>query len=252
MYHVFALSCFITVCASYLPYTSTYTTHNIQVVNFYDLRNYAHIKTVPVMEELEGVILLNEAHSALLLGSAASKSKGVRQHVLVTAGAAGVLKFFKVSMAGSAESFEISALLHFPLSSAARYGIADTAVTSRNTAEAESLSGVSSLHYLPLTGEVLSVTKDYNLCAYSIAAFVQQLAKGSNERLEPSKLLIGSQGEILDMALIPNSSDASGSGFKLALVTNSTQVRIINERFSCSLLEGHKDIVLCVDVSPDG
>lgn len=226
--------------------------HNLQVVNFYNLRDYSHIKTVPVMEELEGVVLLNEAHSALLLGSAAPKSKGVRYHVLVTAGEAGVLKFFKVSMGGSAESFEITALLHFPLSSAARYGIADTTVTSRNTAEAESLSGVSSLHYLPLTGEVLSVTKDYNLCSYSVVAFVQQLAK-SAERIEPSKLLIGSQGEILDMALIPNSSsNASGSGFKLALVTNSTQVRIINESFSCSLLEGHKDIVLCVDVSPDG
>lgn len=231
------------------------------MVNFYDLREYKHIKTVPVMEELEGVVLLNEEHSAQLLSATAtpaSKAKNTHTHVLVTAGEAGVLKFFKVLMVGSnVDTFEISALLHFPLSSAARYGSSnDTSVNSRNTAEAESLNGVSSLHYLPLSGEVLSVTKDYNLCSYAVSAFAQQLSINSGSaasegRIEPSKLLIGSQGEILDMALIP-SSGAASSGFKLALVTNSTQVRIINERFSCSLLEGHKDIVLCVDVSPDG
>lgn len=81
----------------------------------------------------------------------------------------------------------------------------------------------------------------------------------SHERIEPSKLLIGSQGEILDMALIPSnattsaaSGDHNGSKFQLALITNSPQVRIVNEKFSCSVLEGHKDIVLCVGVSPDG
>ena len=82
----------------------------------------------------------------------------------------------------------------------------------------------------------------------------------TNERIEPSRLLIGSQGEILDMVMIPQSdnnnnnsnSNSNPNAFQLALVTNSTQVRIINEKFSCSVLEGHKDIVLSVDCSPDG
>lgn len=69
-------------------------------------------------------------------------------------------------------------------------------------------------------------------------------------------MLIGSQGEILDMALIPrrdaSSSSSSGSGFQLALITNSTQVRILDEKFNCAVLEGHRDIVLCVDATPDG
>jgi hypothetical protein len=93
----------------------------------------------------------------------------------------------------------------------------------------------------------------------------QQRAKpaaGSNkttslERIEPSRLLIGSQGEILDMALIPRpegsaSGTAGSSGFQLALITNSTQVRIVDDRFNCAVLEGHRDIVLCVDATPDG
>lgn len=229
------------------------------MVNFFDLRQFTHIKTVPVMEELEGVVLLNEAHSTQLLSSINSAiPKGSRAHVLVTAGGSGVLKFFKVTLsAKDSSAFEITALLHFPLSSAARHGLDLSSTASANSREAEAatLHGVASLHYLPLTGEVLSVTKDYNLCSYSIASFATQLANNLSNtvsRLEPSKLLIGSQGEILDMALIPNPNANVGSSFKLALITNSTQVRIVDERFNCSVLEGHKDIVLCVDVSPDG
>ena len=80
-------------------------------------------------------------------------------------------------------------------------------------------------------------------------------------RIEPSKLLIGSQGEILDMSLIPGSPATTPSvedettnspTFQLALITNSTQVRIVNDKFHCTVLEGHRDIVLCVDAMPDG
>ena len=80
-------------------------------------------------------------------------------------------------------------------------------------------------------------------------------------RIEPSKLLIGSPGEILDMSLIPGSPATTPSvegetsnspNFQLALITNSTQVRIVNDKFHCTVLEGHRDIVLCVDAMPDG
>ena len=97
--------------------------------------------------------------------------------------------------------------------------------------------------------------------------------------VRPSRLLVGSHGEILDMVAIPmstlpspstpppssssssssavtsNSSDVAAVAtlrFRLALVTNSPQLRIVDERFSCTVLEGHRDIVLAVDVSPDG
>ena len=40
--------------------------------------------------------------------------------------------------------------------------------------------------------------------------------------------------------------------FCLALITNSPQVRIVDESFACSPLDGHTDIVLAADVSPDG
>ena len=100
----------------------------------------------------------------------------------------------------------------------------------------------------------------------------QQLENKALPMIEPTKLLIGSHGEILDMIMIPSHTQSSNQStnitastttnddirdssplqFKLALITNSNQVRIMNEHFSCSILEGHKDIVLSVDVSPDG
>lgn len=78
-----------------------------QVLNFYSINGKpAHLKTVPVMDELEGVQLLNAAHSAVLLGAASKTSaKGKKrsrdaelvQRVLVTGGLKGVLRLFTVS-----------------------------------------------------------------------------------------------------------------------------------------------------------
>ena len=46
--------------------------------------------------------------------------------------------------------------------------------------------------------------------------------------------------------------DGSNVKFRVAVVTNSNEVRIMNEGFSCRSLNGHTDIVLSVDASPDG
>jgi hypothetical protein len=155
------------------------------VVNFYELRGYTHIKTVPVMEELEGVAILSAAHSQQLLATAfaehasSSSTPVSSQLVLVTAGEAGVLKFFAFSMQGrEVETFEISALLHFPLSAALRRGglaehgaktpAQSNAASSAVDKDGESLHGIASLHYLPKSGELLSATKDYNLTFYNM------------------------------------------------------------------------------------
>jgi hypothetical protein len=69
-------------------------------LNFFELRTFKHIKTVPLMDELEGVIVLNAKHSAALLNQpkSAAKKTGTSEHVLVTAGGKGVLRILRVSM----------------------------------------------------------------------------------------------------------------------------------------------------------
>jgi WD40 repeat protein len=86
-----------------------------KVINFYELRHNVHIKTVPVMDELAAVLLLNEQDSARVLqtkpsfvsnkskkresgSSSSSSSSGPQSLVLVTAGARGVLRLFRVEI----------------------------------------------------------------------------------------------------------------------------------------------------------
>lgn len=82
-----------------------------KVINFYDLRNMSHIKTLAVMEELEVTVILPRDRGMALLGevtgkgdkvvgqkrkAAAAVSLGV--HVLVVGGEKGMLRFFKFTL----------------------------------------------------------------------------------------------------------------------------------------------------------
>lgn len=75
-----------------------------QVLNFYSLAGKPeHLKTVPVMDELEGVLLLTAQHSAAILGAAVASGKkrsretGYIERILVTGGLKGVVRMYKVS-----------------------------------------------------------------------------------------------------------------------------------------------------------
>jgi len=70
-----------------------------QVLNFYELRKHSHLRTVPIMEELEGVVFLNRKHSQQLLAHTdLDLSQQKSAHVVVAAGEAGTLKLFVVGM----------------------------------------------------------------------------------------------------------------------------------------------------------
>lgn len=149
--------------------------------------------------------------------------------------------------------------------------------------------GVASLCYLPNAssgvGELIAVSRDHNLSSYTVGQFEEALRpirttdEDASETviekvLLPSRLLIGSHGDVLELTIIPTrecrsddtvvgSSGVGGSsakgqvemkakGFEMVVTTNSSQVRIMDENMSCSVLEGHTDIVLAASVSPDG
>ena len=83
---------------------------------------------------------------------------------------------------------------------------------------------------------------------YSLIYFTTRV--GGEQGLQLEKQIVGNNDDILDLLILPTSS--STPGIQMALVTNSNQVRIIQEDFSSSPLEGHTDIVLAVDCSPNG
>jgi U3 small nucleolar RNA-associated protein 13 len=78
--------------------------------------------------------------------------------------------------------------------------------------------------------------------------------------LSTSRTIIGHNDEILDLKIIPNNAEESLVDFdgqfenkKVAIATNSAQIRVFElGTYSCSVLDGHTETVLCIDVSPCG
>lgn len=80
-----------------------------QVLNFYSLQDKnTHIKTVPVMDELESVLILDASDSAALLGSSFTGGVAGRKRardgdgnavelVVITGGLKGVLRLSKIT-----------------------------------------------------------------------------------------------------------------------------------------------------------
>jgi WD40 repeat protein len=69
--------------------------------------------------------------------------------------------------------------------------------------------------------------------------------------------LIGSSGDILDIAVIPcavgDDNTKESLAEKIAIVSNSSNIQIMDsDNFHISTLYGHTDIVLAVDICPDG
>lgn len=58
------------------------------------------MKTVPLMDELEGVIILTTKHTKALLGQSNTKSKksGCTESVVISAGSKGVIRVLRISM----------------------------------------------------------------------------------------------------------------------------------------------------------
>lgn len=77
-----------------------------QVLNFYDSQDLRFLKTVAVMEVLEGVIFLNKEHSQSFLGRSdvmrdigrSSRQIGNVVEVVITAGETGLLRLFRVEI----------------------------------------------------------------------------------------------------------------------------------------------------------
>lgn len=222
-----------------------------KVLNFYELRGLIHVKTVPVMEELEGVVVLNEEHSLSIrnhsrllqnIKSSKSSSKALVRVVIVTAGEAGVLHLYAVSILGKDTSTFVCQKL-------AQVGKSGSA-----------LSSIRSLHYVPSTGEVVSVTVDHSIHSYTISAGEQENSlEGEEELLVHSRHIVGSYDDILDLISIPISTggdEEAGAHSQVAVVSNSPQVRVFDcgtaGSLNCLSLDGHADIVLSASVSPDG
>jgi len=205
-----------------------------KVMNVYTLRGYRHVKTIPVMEELEGVVMLTPRHARVVLGreapakglpSSASKGKkdgkaaaaaaaaaaGLVEVVAVTAGIKGVLRVFHLSMVGKdAATFTWALLAAVPLHPSPALSAAGS--SSSGGSEVSSYSVVA-LHYLPKSAQIAAVTADHNFCFYTVgpAIATTPASAGAAASVLPRRQLIGCNDDILDIIVVPPSAPSSSS-----------------------------------------
>lgn len=109
---------------------------------------------------------------------------------------------------------------------------------------------ISSIFHIPSKYALLAVRGDQTLNVFSYQSMDQRIANGENA-LEQQQTFSGNLDEVIDMACVGHNL--------LAIADNTENVKIMstanNDRsFGANVgqLEGHTDVVLCVDVDPSG
>ncbi|WVR05663.1 hypothetical protein IAU60_002685 [Kwoniella sp. DSM 27419] len=98
--------------------------------------------------------------------------------------------------------------------------------------------GVLSVLYDSATSSLLSIHADQNIIFHSLRTAT------------PLRQIVGFNDEIVDTIFLNSTSSSYHS--HLALATNSNLIRLYSTtNFDVRLLSGHKDMVLCLDTSPD-
>lgn len=202
------------------------------------------------MEELESILALNDTHSlALIKASGLTVKKNVSSSVLVLGGEHGILKFGAVEQRGRDDTtFAFTFLFQISLSAAS--------ITATLSEDMQRLRAVHSLHYRPSKGQIVAFTQDANIAFYNLNDIIKKapelIDESASTTCRPSKMLIGSFGEVLDLITLPSPS-ADSNETRLAVVANSPQLRLLyGSSGMCDVLDGHTDLILSADCSDDG
>ncbi|KAL3791169.1 hypothetical protein ACHAWO_013600 [Cyclotella atomus] len=222
---------------------------------------YTRIRTLPVYEQVESLILLSRRYRP------ASESKGQQEMVdrkdivLATVGTKGIVRLWKARPTGKEGVHSISDL---------------SLLASQNEIDAfgEDKGGYTSLHLTSLSTTHLSpllvaVDAEHNMTLLKMG-WGRDSSGEEMLQIRTDRAIVGDNGEILDMAVIPGSSKDRHT---VAVATNSAQVRIFgladankdeiaddetteNSTHSAlsprGLLDGHTAIVLAINASPCG
>mmetsp|Transcript_3883 Transcript_3883/g.8737 ORF Transcript_3883/g.8737 Transcript_3883/m.8737 type:complete len:734 (-) Transcript_3883:274-2475(-) len=180
-----------------------------------DRVTYRRIQTIPVYEQIEGMVVLSPNLSS---------DNEIR---IITAGSKGSLRRWKAEVV-QGQTPDLVQTLQQPTSQSfgeergGYMGLVLNHTTVANGTTKEFLIAVDAEHNLSFVDHVLSL----------------------------NRTIVGHNDEILDMKVVPSQSGSSNS---IVVATNSPQVRVFDlENFSCSVLDGHSATVLCVDASPCG
>lgn len=185
---------------------------------------YQRAKTLPLYEEIEGMVLMPDEQDG-------SEDGCMR---IATAGSKGVVRLWMSKLNREGEILALEKLAEQPVTQA--YG--------------KERGGHLRLELMNMQAQnrgIQLVVADAEHCLSFLSVSGRQ-----DENLTTERTIVGFNDEVLDLKIIPSAS-ANSEATHIVVATNSAQVRIFAmDTFSCHVLDGHTATVLCVDVSPCG
>lgn len=222
--------------------------------------SYNRIRTLPVYEQVESMTLLPHKFRPVSVTKGQQEILDKKDVVLATCGTKGVVRLWRATP-GDKDGGIQNVLSDFTLLLAqgddAAFGEENGGYTSLH------LTSLSTTHLAPL---LAATDAEHNM------TFLRMQWRADNSALElvTDRAIVGHNGEILDLSIIPPLSNSENSDkHTVALATNSSQVRIFGlgdanedeigddvESHSAlsprGMLDGHTAIVLSIDASPCG
>ena len=207
---------------------------------------YQRIRTLPVYEQVESMLLLPRRFRQSLETGSRNQVLNKKDVVLATCGTKGIVRLWKATVGDKEAGIQSVVSDLSPLAS-----------QSESDAFGEDHGGYTSLHLTSGDNSILAIDAEQNM------AFLQldwANAEKSELKLASNRAIVGHNGEILDLSVIPGNKEQT-----VAVATNSSQVRIFgvadtiesddNAHTALSprgILDGHTAIVLSLDASPCG
>uniref|UniRef100_A0A8D0CJK8 Transducin beta like 3 n=1 Tax=Scleropages formosus TaxID=113540 RepID=A0A8D0CJK8_SCLFO len=186
-----------------------------KICTVWDLKSSKAVRTVPVYEAVEAVVLVPEGEDFPQIGV---KSKGLH---FITAGSKGVLRVWEASTSRCIFTQALS----------------DTPTPENDGRAEEEVEQLSLTHALLLatSARLAVVTAEHNILLYELSSLsVQQQFVGYND-------------EVLDVKFLGRKDS------HIVVATNSPQLKVFElSTCNCQILYGHTDTVLAVDVFRKG
>ena len=222
--------------------------------------SYNRIRTLPVYEQVESMTLLPHKFRPVSQAKGQQEILSKKEIVLATCGTKGVVRLWKASPGDNDRGMQ-NVISDFSLllsqSDDAAFGEENGGYTSLH------LTSLSTTHLTPL---LVATDAEHNM------TFLRMQWTADNNALElvTDRAIVGHNGEILDLSVIPQPSNSENSDkHTVAVATNSSQVRLfgledankdeigddVMSHLALSprgMLDGHTAIVLSIDVSPCG
>ena len=199
-----------------------------QLVNVWRWRDFSLTSSIAVLEAIEGLVVVDGGKAE---GKASDKSrskpkvKDQGDMVDANASVAESIRFVTGGEGGLLKTWDASS----------------GRCVQREAAQRASRPGVSRL--VTCGDELLAVTADHNLVFHEARS------------LQARRCVAGNNDEITDIRCLRTSAQEGTDKLpmRLAVATNSEQVKLFNTAdMACTLLYGHSDVVLSLDVSQDG